>query len=106
MLDYYGSIIKSEKEIDEELIRKFKDKCYESYMKNIIHDLRKQEVLKNEYSVSGWNVFHGKSIIEFINEKINHQKQNNEKKLKFIYSYIHSDYYNNDLCQLICDKIR
>lgn len=105
MLDYYGSIIKSEKEVDKELIQKFKDKCYESYMKNIIHDLRKQEVLQKEYSVSGWNIFHGKTITEFINKKINHQKLKNEKKLKFMYSYLYSDYYNHDLPELICDKM-
>ena len=46
-----------------------------------------------------------KHLEQFIDQLINHQKQKNEKKLKFIYSYIHSDYYNNDLCQLICDKI-
>ena len=66
MLDYYGSIIKSEEEIDKELIQSFRDRCYESYMKKIISDLRKEEVLQKEYSFSGWMVFHGKTIHEII----------------------------------------
>ena len=47
MLDYYGSIIKKEKEIDKEIIQMFKDRCYESYIKKIISDLRKEEVLQS-----------------------------------------------------------
>ena len=66
MLDYYGSIIKSDKEIDSEIIQKFKDKCHESYLKKIIYDLRQENILQKEYSVSGWNIFHQKTIYEII----------------------------------------
>ena len=45
MLDYYGSVIKSEQEIDRELIQKFRDRCYESYMKKIISDLSQENIL-------------------------------------------------------------
>ena len=105
MLDYYGSIIRSEKEIDKEIIQKFKDKCYESYMKKVIYDLRKEEVLQKEYSVSGWNMFHGKTIYEIIEKTINYKKQKNETKLKFIYSYYNSKFYSYDICELISDKL-
>ena len=70
MLDYYGSITKSEKEIDNELIQRFRDRCHESYMKQIISDLRKEGVLHKEYSVSGWMVFHGKTVCEIIEKTI------------------------------------
>ena len=36
MLDYYGSIIKCETEIDKELIQSFRDKAYEFYLQKII----------------------------------------------------------------------
>ena len=36
MLDYYGSIVLSEEDIDKELINSFKNKCYESYIKRFI----------------------------------------------------------------------
>ena len=62
MLDYYGSIIKSKKEIDHELISFFQSHSNESYLKQIIHNLRKEESLANEYSVSGWLVFYRENI--------------------------------------------
>lgn len=104
MLDYYGSIIKSEQEIDRELIQKFKDRCYESHMKKIIYNLRKEEVLQKEYSYSGWMVFHGKTIHEIIEKTINYQKQKSEKRIKFLYCFNH--YFNDsDVCKMICDRL-
>jgi hypothetical protein len=104
MLDYYGSIIKSEEEIDKELIHSFRDRCYESYMKKIISDLRSEEVLQKEYSFSGWMVFHGKTIHEIIEKTINYQKQKSEKKIKFLYCF-NKLFDDTDVCQMICDSI-
>ena len=104
MLDYMGSIIKSEEEIDKELIQVFRNRCYESYMKKVIYDLRKEEVLYKEYSYSGWLTFHGKTIYEIIEKTINYQKQKNEKKIKLLYCY--NQLFNDiDVLRLICDKI-
>jgi hypothetical protein len=104
MLDYYGSIIKSEEEIDKELIQSFRDRCYESYMKKIISDLRSEEVLQKEYSFSGWMVFHGKTIHEIIEKTINYQKQKSEKRIKFLYCF-NKLFDDTDVCQMICDSI-
>ena len=104
MLDYYGSIIKREPEIDTELISHFSTKCYESYLEKIIADLRKEGVLYKEYSVSGWMEFHGKNIHEIIEKTMNTQKQKNEKKVKFLYCY-NQLCNDQDLGRLICDKI-
>ena len=104
MLDYMGSIIKSEEEIDKELIQVFRNRCYESYMKKVIYDLRKEKVLYKEYSYSGWMVFHGKTIYEIIEKTINYQKQKNENKIKLLYCY--TKLFNDvDVLRLICDKI-
>ena len=102
MLDYYGSILKSKGDIDKELIQKFREKCNESYLRKIISDLRKDEILLNEYSVSGWMVFHGKTIHDIISKTINYQKLINEKKLKFVYCY-NQLFNDSDVCQIICD---
>ena len=75
MLDYYGSIIKSKKEIDHELISFFQSHSNESYLKQIIHNLRKEESLANEYSVSGWLVFYRENIYKMITIQLNHKKQ-------------------------------
>jgi hypothetical protein len=104
MLDYYGSIIKREKEIDTELISHFSSKCYESYLEKIIADLRKEGVLQKEYSVSGWMVFGAKLIHEIIEKTMNYQKQKNEKKVKFLYCY-NQRFNDKDIGRLICDKI-
>ena len=104
MLDYYGSVIKSEQEIDRELIQKFKDRCYESYIKKIISDLRKENILNKEYSYSGWMVFHNKSIYDNIRNQINNDLNRNNKRIKFLYCYNQS-YKDSDVCKMICDKI-
>ena len=104
MLDYYGSIVKSKQEIDRELFQKFKDRCHESYMKKIVSELRKENILNDEYSHSGWMVFHVKTIHDIIKNKIIVQTDKNKQKLKFTYCYnqFHKD---SDICRMICDRI-
>ena len=104
MLDYYGSIIKSKEEIDNELISFFQSHSNESYLKQIIHNLRKEESLANEYSVSGWFVFYRENIHKMILIQLNHQKQKNYQKLKFTYCF-YLLFNDMDVCSLICDKI-
>lgn len=104
MLDYYGSVIKSEQEIDRELIENFKDRCYESYMKKIISDLRREEVLRKEYSVSGWMVFYSKIIYDIIKSQLDNELNISEKKLKYTYCY-NKLFSDKDVCKMICDKI-
>ena len=106
MLDYYGSIVKSGKEIDKELIKSFRNRCHESYMKKLIDDLRKQEILKKEYSVSGWNLFHWKTIHYIINIHIDtiYKLKMSENRLKFTYCY-NQIFDDTDICRMICDRI-
>lgn len=104
MMDYYGSIIKSEQEIDSELIQRFKDRCQEGFMKQIISDLRRENILNKEYSVSGWLTFHGKTVCDIIENKIIVQKDKNKQKLKFTYCY-NQLFSDTDVCKMICDRI-
>ena len=104
MLDYYGSVIKSEKEIDRELIQKFKDICHESHMKKIISELRKENILHKEYSHSGWMVFHGKTILDIIKNKLIVQEYKNKQKLKLTYCF-NQLFNDTDICKMICDRI-
>lgn len=105
MLDYYGSIIMKEKEIDKNIIHEFRQKANESYIQKIINDLRINENLATEYSISGWNMFFRKEIYDILTITINYQKFKNEKKLKFLYCYYNSDNYNIDISNLICNYI-
>ena len=104
MLDYYGSIVKSETDIDKELIHGFREKCRESYMRKIISELRREAVLMKEYSYSGWMVFHGKTIHDIIKNKLDNELNISEKRLKFTYCFDIS-YKDNDVCRMICDRI-
>ena len=104
MMDYYGSIIKSEQEIDSELIQRFKDRCQEGFMKQIISDLRRENILNKEYSVSGWLTFHGKTVCDIIENKIIVQKDKNKQKLKFTYCY-NQLFNDTDVCKMICDRV-
>lgn len=104
MMDYYGSIIKNETDIDSELIQRFRDHCLETYMKQIISELRKENILHKEYSVSGWLTFHGKTICDIIENKIIVQKDKNYQKLKFTYCF-NKLLNNTDVCKMICDRI-
>ena len=76
MLDYLGSIVLSKEEIDSKIINKYRDSCNEEYI---------QKVIMCEYSISGWNMFHRKSIFDIITKTIDYQKQLNEFKLKMVY---------------------
>ena len=95
MLDYFGSIVKSNEEIDTELISKFIDQCNEDYIEYIIKQLRAEETLFKNYSVSGWNMFGCKQISLIIQIKINHKKQINEKKLKGYYCLFNYFFIND-----------
>lgn len=106
MMDYYGSIVKSESEIDAELIQRFIDRCHESHMKKIISDLRKEQVLLKEYSVSGWMVFHGKTIYGIISTELDQALKKAEQRIKLLYCY--NQLFNEneiEICRMICDKI-
>lgn len=103
-MDYYGSIIKSEREIDKELVQRFHEQCQESYMKKIISDLRRENILHKEYSFSGWLTFHGKTVCDIIENKILVQKDKNYQKLKFTYCY-NQLFNDTDVCKMICDRV-
>jgi hypothetical protein len=104
MMDYYGSIIKTEKEIDSELIQRFRDYCNESFIKKIISELRREQILHENYSVAGWMVFHSKPIYDIILIKINYELQKANKRIKLLYCY-NQLFDELNICRMICDKI-
>ena len=103
MLDHYGSIVLNKEDIDKELIYSFKKKCHESYLKSIINNLRYEETLEKEYSVSGWNMFFRSNIHDIITIHINYKKQKREKIVTFVRCYHLNKYRDIDVCRMICD---
>ena len=80
MLDYYGSITKSSKEVDSELLSIFKNHN-QSYITSIISKLRNDNIIQNNYSISGWMVFHKSTIIDHMTEYIQNDTIIAQKKL-------------------------
>ena len=109
MLDYYGSIVKSNEEIDTQLISRFQNECYEKYIEDIIKELRKDDVLFANYSVSGWNTFGYKQISLIIKVKIEYKKEKNERILKTYYTlnnyFIENNLNDYDLIKYIITKL-
>ena len=56
MLDYYGSIVKDNNQIDIEMIQYFKE-YNEDHILKIVNELRRVGTLPLENSVSGWSIF-------------------------------------------------
>jgi hypothetical protein len=103
MLDYYGSVPISDQEIDTQLISRFREHN-ENYIEGIINDLRREQILTSGHSVSGWMVFVGKYTVDKMKKIISDQTRLNLQKLQFM-KYVEKNNINNDLAQLICDKI-
>ena len=106
MLDYYGSIMITDGEIDRELISRFED-YNQQYIESIINDLRREQILMsgpNVNSISGWRVFVGPYTINKIKQIISDQTRFNQQKLEFM-KYIVKHRIDNDVARLICDNI-
>lgn len=103
MLDYLGSVIKSDEQIDAELITYFRE-YDKGFIENIINDLRRENILPINNSVSGWMIFVRKFTINKIKEIISEKTRLNKQKLEFM-KYINKNNIDNDIAQNICDMI-
>lgn len=76
-MDYYGSIEKDHGEIKRDFRHLLKEKYNEYILQSIIKD--------KIYSISGYNVFFGKQILEEYYTKYEEITLQNEKKLSLSY---------------------
>jgi len=103
MLDYYGSFVKPDDEIDRELVSRFKD-YNEPYILKIINELRKHNILTTGNSVSGWMVFVGDYTIKEIKKILEKETRLAKQRLEFM-KYCDYIRLNRDVSELICSKI-
>lgn len=101
MLDYFGSITKPPEDVDRELIDFFKKKISTETLKIIIADLREQKVI-TEYSITGWNMYAKKQLVDIIYRELNDRLIENNKKLKYVYCL--QNYLSNDVIYKIFNK--
>ena len=104
MLDYHGSIILKRRDINDYLFNRYINEANREYIHNLIQELRKKKIIYEEYSVSGWHMFHCYELIKVMNHMIQEKRKKNEQKLKFIYCYSLL-YPDNDVGIIIGNKI-
>ncbi len=103
MLDYFGSIEISAKDVDKEIIRYFRNKVSKVHLTKIISELREQKMIENNYSVSGWNIFGRPSVVLTIENILDSKLTLNNKKLKLVYSIIKGELTRDmDVIQRLC----
>ena len=108
MMDYYGSIVRDNSEIDRELTNYFKDKTDYNIppdiFQGIIDDLRARDIIKPAYSVTGWGMYGGQEAIVNITAALEKRKENQRRlafrRLVFMYCM-----RNNPLCLDIAQEI-
>ena len=103
MHDYLGDVIKSDEQIDAELISYFRE-YDKDFIENIINDLRRENILPLNNSVNGWMIFVRKFTINKIKEIISEKTRLNKQKLEFM-KYINKNNIDYDIAQNICDMI-
>ena len=100
MLDYYGSIVKDNNQIDTEMIQYFKE-YNKNYILEILNELRNVGTLPLDNSVSGWNIFVRNFIIDEIKEILSKKTYLAKQSLEFM-KYCDSVNFPSDISQKIC----
>ena len=90
MLDYYGSIETTVEQIDQEIIQRFRNHN-QSYISQIIQELRNENQIQNVYSVSGWMVFGRKEVFDLIQNRIQIDTMRAHKKLLVTHYFIQNE---------------
>lgn len=103
MLDYYGSIIQDNNQIDRDLIQCFRD-YNKDHILEIINELRRVGTLPIDNSVSGWMVFVRKFIIDEIKSILTKETHLAKQRLELV-KYSDSVNLPSDISQKICECI-
>ena len=103
MLDYYGSIVKDNNQIDIEMIQYFKE-YNQDHILRIVNELRRVGTLPLENSVSGWMIFVRKFIIDEIKEILSKETHLAKQRLEFM-KLCDSINFPSDISHKICESI-
>jgi hypothetical protein len=106
MLDYYGSIALDKADIDAEIIKYFKSQMKQTSIVKMIEKYRKLEFIHPEYSVSGWYMFHGKTVVDHLQDAVNKESERTEQFLALIYCLEKKYNIPHDLYEIIYKKYK
>ena len=99
MLDYYGSITLNENDIKERIYSHF-HKYPKVEVERIVNSLFEIGIISPSYSVSGWNMFFKKEIIDHVDKRYKIQQK------KTLAELMDADIIMNDIGQLILQKMQ
>lgn len=88
MNDYLGDIQIDRESIHYDLTRRFNTSYSEKYINDLIVFLYEYKILANKYSISGWNIFHGEIIVDYMKRYILRDCENNRKKRCFMWCMV------------------
>lgn len=83
MLDYFGSIPFTRDEAIEGIISSYQDKIDKNSLSTIIQKLVSSNTIKQEYSITGWNMYAKNELFRIIDNEID--IINRKKKLFFTF---------------------
>lgn len=106
MLDYYGSITMDKDEIDAQIIKYFKSQMKQTSIVKMIEKYRKLEFIEPEYSVSGWHMFHARTVIDHLQDAVNKERERTESLLALIYLLEKNYNIPHDLYEIIYKKYK
>ena len=111
MLDYCGSMLMPKNDIIKVTLSSYITKKYsESYIRYILEYLYSKKILNDEYSVSGWNMFHSNIVYGHINNYIKLDTLNRKKIVALMFQLINSSDLVSEpniyksICNNICIK--
>ena len=109
MLDYLGSMLMPKKDIINIVIKSYIAKKYsESYIRYIMEYLYSKKILNDEYSISGWNMFHSDIVYNNVDDYIRLDTLNRKKIVALMFQLINSRdlVFEPNIYKSICDNVR
>ena len=108
MLDYYGSMNMPKDEIKNNIVLEPRYINYtREYLYTILDYLYTRNMLYKSYSYSGWNIFHKKDVMTYIDDYIKLDTLNCKKKVALMLQLTNSKdiKYEPHLFKIICDNL-
>ena len=109
MMDYYGSIVKDNAEIDRELINYFTNKTRHrdvprDIFQKLSYDLRETHIIKEAYSITGWMMYGGQEAIVNLTKALL-KREDDQRKIAIKRLAFASCMKNIPLCTDLLEKI-
>ena len=112
MLDYYGSIVKDNAEIDRELINYFTKNTRHrdvprDIFQHLIYDLRETHIIKEAYSITGWMMYGGQEAIVNLTKALL-KREEDQRRLaikRLVFAYCVNCVKTQPLCADLVQKV-